>query len=169
MTEPHLLPCPFCGSVQTDVAMASGFEGGDAQKPTIAAGCYSCGAVGPMVAIRQGSTGHVQAADAWNLRAAASGTGDPTNPANPWRPLTGPGQVRPRDWLCFTLGRQLICAPAQTIVNCGTAREEIIYNSRQNHYFITAMAVDGSSSHKGVLVADREQVARLQNTETAHD
>ncbi|MFP1683388.1 hypothetical protein ACLD0W_12820 [Alloalcanivorax sp. C16-1] len=50
-------------------------------------------------------------------------------------------------------------------MNCGAAREEIIYNSRQNHYFITAMAVDGSSSHKGVLVAGREQVTRIQEKE----
>ena len=35
-------------------------------------------------------------------------------------------------------------------------REEIIYNTRQNHYFVTSMTVDGTSSLKHVRVAGRD-------------
>ena len=69
-----------------------------------------------------------------------------------WVPLTAPGQIQPGDFLSFTVGGKALCAKAKQVLFAGTDREEIVYNRRQNHYFITAMAVAGTSSHKRVLV-----------------
>lgn len=70
-----------------------------------------------------------------------------------WRPLTAPGQIQLGDWLSFTVAGKFICAQAREILSPGTSAEEVIYNRRQNHYFVTSMAIDGTSTHKGVLVA----------------
>ncbi|WP_311061463.1 hypothetical protein [Pseudomonas aeruginosa] len=69
-----------------------------------------------------------------------------------WQPLTGPGQVKKGDLLQFTLSGKEIEAPAQLIINEGTGKEEIVYNRGKNHYFITSMAVDGTSLHRSVMV-----------------
>ncbi|WP_282361290.1 hypothetical protein [Pseudomonas sp. PS01300] len=71
----------------------------------------------------------------------------------PWQPLTAPGQIQEGDWLSFTVSGSLICAQTRLVIDPGTAREEIVYNRQKNHYFVTSMAVDGTSTHKGVLVA----------------
>src|SRR5690606_11764066 len=39
------------------------------------------------------------------------------------------------------------------VLQAGTEDEEVVYNRSKNHYFITSMVVDGSSSHKNVMVA----------------
>ena len=70
-----------------------------------------------------------------------------------WQPLTAPGQIQLGDWLSFTVAGKFICAQAREILSPGTSAEEVIYNRRQNHYFVTSMAIDGTSTHKGVLVA----------------
>ena len=83
-----------------------------------------------------------------------------------WMALTGPGQVKQGDMLRFKVGDSEIEAPAQLVLHEGTGREEIVYNRGKNHYFITAMAVDGTSSHKSVMVksgqarAGNEQLLR---------
>ncbi len=64
----ELLPCPFCGGANIDPAMARGFKGGDKSKPIVAAGCWECGAIGPMVPVESSPTGYVDAAAAWNTR-----------------------------------------------------------------------------------------------------
>ena len=69
-----------------------------------------------------------------------------------WDALARAGQVKPGDHLSFTVGGTLICAPAALVLFPGTDREEIVYNRKKNHYFITSMALDGSSSHKCVHV-----------------
>ena len=38
------------------------------------------------------------------------------------------------------------------VIAPGDPKEEIIYNRGKNLYFITSMAVDGTSSHKNVMV-----------------
>lgn len=70
-----------------------------------------------------------------------------------WQPLAAPGQIQVGDWVSATVAGSFICARAQLVIEPGTAREEIVYNRKKNHYFVTSMAVDGTSSHKGVLVA----------------
>jgi len=56
------------------------------------------------------------------------------------------------------VGGKPICAPAQEVLFPGTDREEVVYNRQQNHYFITTMAVDGTSSHKGVFVRSAAKI-----------
>lgn len=69
-----------------------------------------------------------------------------------WDALARPGQIQPGDQLSFTVGGSLICAPVALVLFPGTDREEIVYNRKKNHYFITSMALDGTSSHKSVRV-----------------
>lgn len=70
-----------------------------------------------------------------------------------WRPLELAGQIQQGDWLSFTVAGSFFCAQAKLIIYPGTDKEEIVYNRQKNHYFVTSMAVDGTSTHKGVLVA----------------
>lgn len=72
---------------------------------------------------------------------------------SPWQPLTAPGQIQQGDWLCFTVSGRFICAQARLLIDAGTDREEVVYNRKNNHYFCTDMAIDGTSNHKNVLVA----------------
>jgi hypothetical protein len=78
--------------------------------------------------------------------------------ASGWTSLAEPGQIQPGDFLSFTVGGKPICAPAQQVLFPGTDREEVVYNRQQNHYFITTMAVDGTSSHKGVFVRSAAKI-----------
>lgn len=64
-----MLPCPFCGSTNTDESMVRGYEAGDLTQPIIAAGCYDCGATGGSVRVPDHSTGYKEAVSAWNKRA----------------------------------------------------------------------------------------------------
>ncbi|MGR6498025.1 hypothetical protein [Pseudomonas fulva] len=86
---------------------------------------------------------------------ALSASAEPSAPVErgPWQPLATPGQVQDGDWLSFTVAGRFICAQARLVINPGTDKEEIVYNRQKNHYFVTSMAVDGSSTHKGVRVA----------------
>lgn len=70
-----------------------------------------------------------------------------------WQPLTAPGQIQEGDRLSFRVGSSFICARARQIIAPGTDKEEVVYNRKKNHYFLTSMAVDGTSSHKNVMVA----------------
>lgn len=70
-----------------------------------------------------------------------------------WQIVTKPGQIEVGDWLSFTVAGCLICAKARDVLNPGTDREEVIYNRARNYYFITRMAADGTSTHKGVMRA----------------
>lgn len=70
-----------------------------------------------------------------------------------WQPLEAAGQIKQGDWLSFTVAGSFFCAQAKLIIGPGTEKEEIVYNRQKNHYFVTSMAVDGTSTHKGVLVA----------------
>jgi len=69
-----------------------------------------------------------------------------------WVPLNRAGQIKVGDWLRFLMAGRFISAQAKLVLNAGTAKEEIIYNRKKNHYFITSMALDGTSSHKDVMV-----------------
>ncbi|MDY1310850.1 hypothetical protein [Pseudomonas aeruginosa] len=69
-----------------------------------------------------------------------------------WQPLTAVGQVEIGDLLRFTVGGKEIEVSARLVIAPGDPKEEIIYNRGKNHYFITSMAVDGTSSHKNVMV-----------------
>ncbi len=77
-----------------------------------------------------------------------------------WKPLTGPGHIKQGDWLSFTVAGKHFCAQAKLIIDSGSEREEVVYNRKKNHYFLTAMAVDGTSNHKGVMVACAQPAAQ---------
>lgn len=66
-----MLPCPFCGSENTDESMSLGYKVGDQSQPVIAAGCYDCGALGPEVLVPDHSNGYGQSISRWNTRLAA--------------------------------------------------------------------------------------------------
>jgi hypothetical protein len=83
----------------------------------------------------------------------AKATQPATAKVDAWVPLKQAGQIELGDWLCFTVAGKFICAQAREILNAGTKAEEVIYNRQKNHFFVTSMAVDGTSTHKGVLVA----------------
>lgn len=66
--------------------------------------------------------------------------------------LHRPGQIQEGDEIRFTLSGRVIDAVAVEVLHAGTPKEEVIYNRKKNHYFCTAMAVDGTSTHKQVLI-----------------
>lgn len=70
-----------------------------------------------------------------------------------WSPLTAPGQIKAGDWLSFTVAGEFKCAKVKKVLHGGTDREEIIWNRRRNYYFVTRMALDGTSTHKRVMIA----------------
>ncbi|MFJ3685553.1 hypothetical protein [Pseudomonas sp. NPDC090208] len=72
--------------------------------------------------------------------------------ASGWAPLTGPGQIQEGDFLSFTVGGTPMSVKARMVLNAGTDREEVVYNRHRNFYFVTSMAVDGTSTHKNVFV-----------------
>ena len=73
--------------------------------------------------------------------------------AERWRPLSAPGQIKAGDWLSFTVGGKFKCARVKEVLRPGSDREEVIWNRRKNFYFVTRMALDGSSNHKRVMIA----------------
>ncbi|WP_313713178.1 hypothetical protein [Pseudomonas sp.] len=91
----------------------------------------------------------------WLLELCEAASVEPSASAgsDPWLPLTALGQIQVGDWLSFTVAGSFICAKARLIIAPGTTNEEIVYNLKKNHYFCTDMAIDGTSNHKGVLVA----------------
>lgn len=72
--------------------------------------------------------------------------------ASGWAPLTGPGQIKEGDFVSFTVGDVPMCVKACMVLEPGTEREEVVYNRHRNFYFVTSMAVGGTSSHKRVFV-----------------
>lgn len=73
--------------------------------------------------------------------------------AERWRPLSAPGQIKAGDWLSFTVGGEFKCARVKEVLRPGSDREEVIWNRRKNFYFVTRMALDGSSTHRRVMIA----------------
>lgn len=138
--QDELLPCPFCGRpAATAGKKATRFP----WFKKVACSNDGCGA--------HFAYWHP---DEWNRRAAPiAQTAPHPEQSERWQSVTRPGQIDVGDWLSFTVGGCLICAKARDVLNPGTDREEVIYNRAKNYYFITRMAVDGSSSHKGVMRA----------------
>ncbi len=80
----------------------------------------------------------------------------PADHSDGWNPITEYGQISVGDWLSFSVDGKFICATAKEILNAGHSTEEIIYNRKRNHYFISSLAINGQSSHKDVRVYRRQ-------------
>lgn len=62
------------------------------------------------------------------------------------------GQIKQGDKLLCWFNGELKLYTAKEILNAETDREEIILKRRRNIYFITSMAIDGSSWAKNVHI-----------------
>jgi len=68
-----------------------------------------------------------------------------------WR-LTKQGQIKVGDVISLVVAGRRICTTAKEVLHPGTGAEEVIYNRKKNHYFITSMVLDGTSNHKDVFI-----------------
>jgi len=66
--------------------------------------------------------------------------------------LKKPGQIKEKDLLLIVFNGSICVERAKEILNSGTDREEIILVKKTNKYFITSMAIDGSSWAKDVRI-----------------
>lgn len=69
--------------------------------------------------------------------------------------LLSAGQIKEGDKLKITYKGERINYVAEEILNAGTDKEEIILHVDSNLYFITSMALDGTSWAKDVKIAGR--------------
>ncbi len=64
--------------------------------------------------------------------------------------LTAPGQIKPGDTIHCEFKGKPQRYRVKEVIHPGTDKEEILINKKKNLYFITSMAVDGSSWAKMV-------------------
>ena len=64
--------------------------------------------------------------------------------------LTAPGQIERGCKIHCTFSGKPQTYRAKVILNAGTDKEEVLINIKKNLYFITSMAIDGSSWAKDV-------------------
>lgn len=77
-----------------------------------------------------------------------------------WSKLERAGQISAGDRIRFMLGKEPREAIVFEVLAAGTNMEEIVYEPRRNFYFITRMALDGTSSVSNVEVYD--EITRLR-------
>lgn len=70
----------------------------------------------------------------------------------PIKKLTAPGQIKKGDELTAEYKGKTRPYIAEEILNPGTDKEEVILDVEDNLYFITSMAIDGSSWAKNVEI-----------------
>ena len=67
--------------------------------------------------------------------------------------LSGFGQIKRGDSIVMLdTDRKIKTVTVAEVLNSGTDKEEIITNRRKNHYFITAMYLEGKSWAKDVAI-----------------
>lgn len=64
--------------------------------------------------------------------------------------LTKPGQIKAGDTVLCDFKDKPQKYRVKDVINAGTDKEEILINKKKNIYFITSMAIDGSSWAKKV-------------------
>jgi len=67
------------------------------------------------------------------------------------------GQIKEGDKLKVTYEGERISYNAEKILNAGTDKEEIILHVDSNLYFITSMAIEGTSWAKNVQIVAAQQ------------
>lgn len=65
-----------------------------------------------------------------------------------WERLYAPGQIVAGDEMHFHFNGKSTTAHVAEVLNPGSDREEVVYNRRKNFYFVTSMAIEGSSHAK---------------------
>lgn len=80
--------------------------------------------------------------------------------------LTKADQIKVGDVISMVIAGRRICTSAKEVLNAGTSREEIIYNRKKNHYFITSMVLDGTSNHKDVFIIPSSSLPEAPKTES---
>jgi len=65
-------------------------------------------------------------------------------------PLITPGQIQPNTPIAATYKGERMHFWVDEVLHSGTDNEEVIVNALENKYFITSMAIDGSSWAKNV-------------------
>jgi hypothetical protein len=81
-----------------------------------------------------------------------------------WR-LTKVGQIKVGDVISMVMAGRRICTSAKEVLNAGTDREEVIYNRKKNHYFITSMVLNGTSNHKEVFIIPGDSLSAAPKPE----
>lgn len=76
--------------------------------------------------------------------------------------LTAPGQIKRGCKIHCTFGGNPHTYRAKEILYAGTDREEVIINKKKNLYFITSMAIDGSSWAKDVHFEAAQEACDVQ-------
>lgn len=69
-----------------------------------------------------------------------------------WQPLQSVGQVQPGDLVRATFKGKTQPYVVAFVLNPGTDQEEIVLDAESNLYYITSMALDGTSWAKDVMV-----------------
>jgi hypothetical protein len=70
---------------------------------------------------------------------------------NEWIKVTGYGQIKPGALIKFKSGDQIIETTVKDVHFSGTKHEEIIYDKKNNYYFIVQMVIEGSSHAKDLV------------------
>jgi hypothetical protein len=81
-----------------------------------------------------------------------------------WR-LTKSGQIKVGDVISMVMAGRRICTSAKEVLNAGTDKEEIVYNRKKNHYFITSMVLNGTSNHKEVFIIPADSLSAAPKPE----
>lgn len=69
--------------------------------------------------------------------------------------LSEAGQINEGDFVKMRYNGRMRQYKAKKVLNAGKGNEEIIINKKQNKYFITSMAIDGTSWAKDVIVTNQ--------------
>lgn len=142
----EMKPCPFCGTELEEASPSGGKVWRHPGSKMLPSGC-----------LLRGERFHESAIGMWNRRPTPEQSrGDKGHETEQvtwsWEPLTAAGQLSEGDEIRFTIGKRRYTEKVKCVLDAGTEAEEVIYNMRKNFYFITSMAVGGSSSHKNVQV-----------------
>jgi hypothetical protein len=74
------------------------------------------------------------------------------NLPNPYEPLEAYGQIQKGDELEITFEETRDLYKVVRVINSGRKDEEILLNHKNNLYFITSMALEGTSWAKDVMI-----------------
>lgn len=84
-----------------------------------------------------------------------------------WKPLTDYGQIKVGDSVTFYVGgKGELTETVKDVLNAGLDTEEIIYDTKNNYYFITSLALGGKSNHKNIRFKDGVHAKPLPSSDS---